>query len=290
MDGQELLEQEAAFEASFSGNEQPTTSAPASADPAVAAADVEQPAAATSSQESPATGEQQQEQAPAPAADDPVVFGGFKQSEVQRLLEQAAKVGELELQLRKAHGHIGDLKRHMAQQPSVQQVPPQTAPAPADPKLEQFKQDFPEIAEYIQAVIPQTPIPQQAPPAEQQQTVATEAAPAQAALTPEDIELALMDRMHTGWRETVQSQEFNLWLGAQPEPVQQEFGAADTADRLGAVLGQYQQWSAAKAEAATKAAKSQQRLKQAVTPTGQAQRPTAEPTEEEAFIAAFTKK
>lgn len=290
MDGQELLEQEAAFEASFAGNEQPTTSAPATAEPAGAAAETDLPAAGTGGQEPPAPGDQQQDQAPAPAADDPVVFGGFKQSEVQRLFEQAAKVGDLELQLRKAHGHIGDLKRHMTQQPSAQQVPPQTAPAPANPKLEQFKQDFPEIAEYIQAMVPQAPIPQQAPPAEQQQPVATDAAPAQAALTQEDIELALMDRMHTGWRETVKSQDFNLWLGAQPESVQQEFGTADTADRLGAVLGQYQQWGAAKAEAATKQAKGQQRLKQAVTPTGQAQRPTAEPTEEEAFLAAFNKK
>jgi hypothetical protein len=160
MDGQELLEQEAAFEASFAGNEQPTTSAPATAEPAGAAAETDLPAAGTGGQEPPAPGDQQQDQAPAPAADDPVVFGGFKQSEVQRLFEQAAKVGDLELQLRKAHGHIGDLKRHMGQQPSAQQVPPQTAPAPANPKLEQFKQDFPEIAEYIHAVVPQAPPPQ----------------------------------------------------------------------------------------------------------------------------------
>lgn len=282
MDGQEQLEQEAAFEASFAGNEQPTTSAPATAEPAGAAAEMEPPAAAASEQVPPAQGEQP------PAADDPVVFGGFKQSEVQKLFEQAAKVGDLELQLRKAHGHIGDLKRRV-EQPSAQPVPQPSAPA-LDPKLEQFKQDFPEIAEYIQAVIPQLPIPQQAPPAEHQTTVATESAPAQAALTPEDIELAVMDRMHKGWRDTVQSQEFNLWLGAQPEPVQQEFGEADTADRLGAVLGQYQQWSAAKTEAGNKSARGQQRLKHAVTPSGQAQRPMAEPTEEEAFNAAFNRK
>lgn len=292
MDGQELLEQEAAFEASFAGKELPVAPAPATVEPTAAAAEAQQQPAAEPATQPSAEGEQQPAQATEQAADDPVVFGGFKQSEVQRLFEQAAKVSDLELQLRKANGKIGDLNRKLDQPPAAQQLPPPqvTAPAAANPKLEQFKQDFPEIAEYIQAVVPQAPVTQQAPPAEQQPPVATDAAPASAAPSALDIELAVMDRMHKGWRETVNSQDFSLWLGAQPQEMQQSFDEADTADQLAAVIGKFTEWGTAKADAANKTAKGQQRLKQAVTPTGQAQRPTAEPTEEEAFIAAFNNK
>ncbi|WP_284335429.1 hypothetical protein [Comamonas sp. NoAH] len=292
MNAQEQLEQEAAFEASFAGKELPASEAPATATPASAAASAEQlQPEEHAEQETATTPGAQQEQPAAPAEEDPEVFDGFKRSEVLRLFEQASKVSDLELQLRKANGRIGDLLRKKAEAPAQSQVPPQSAaPVPANPELEQFAKDFPEIAQYVQAVIPQASKPKEAPQVEQQQTEARDAVPTPAALDPVDIELAVMDRMHKGWRQTVQSQEFNLWLGAQPHEVQQEFEVADTADRLAAVIGQYSQWSTARAEAANKAAKGKQRLQAAVTPTSQAQRPTAELTEEEAFEAAFNSK
>ena len=69
--------------------------------------------------------------------------------------------------------------------------------------------------------------------------------------------------------------------------MQQEFAEAGTADSLGAVIGKYDQWTAARIAAADKAAKGQQRLKAAVTPSGNAPRPQTAPTEQEAFIAGF---
>lgn len=218
--------------------------------------------------------------------DDPVVLDGFKRSEVQRLLAEATKVSALEQQLRKANGKIGELNSKL-----------QSAPAPAapvhqapelPPELKQFEQDFPEIAAYAKALIPQQqPTPQVAPPAQVQQTVATDAAPATAELDPLAIELVVMDRMHAGWREKVAGQDFGLWLAAQAVDVQEAYHTAETADALAGVIDQFDQWSAAKATQVQKAQKGQQRLQAAVTPQGNAPKPQAALTEDQAFVAGF---
>lgn len=220
--------------------------------------------------------------------DDPVVLDGFKRSEVKRLLEQASKVPDLELQLRKAHGKIGDLGSKL-QTPPVQQAAPTHTAAPELPQeLKQFEQDFPEFATYAKALLQaQQPAAQAAPPAQEEQTVATAAAPAPAELDPVVIELAVMDRMHSGWREKVAGQEFGLWLAAQGQEVQSAFAAADTAQAMAAVIDQFDQWGAAKAAQAQKHAKGKQRLAAAVTPQGNAPQPQAALTEDQAFEMGF---
>lgn len=220
--------------------------------------------------------------------DDPVVLDGFKRSEVKRLLEQASKVPDLELQLRKAHGKIGDLGSKLQTPPVQQAAPVHTAAPELPPELKQFEQDFPEFATYAKALLQaQQPAAQAAPPAQEGQTVATAAAPASAELDPVAIELAVMDRMHSGWREKVAGQEFGLWLAAQGQEVQSAFAAADTAQAMAAVIDQFDQWGAAKAAQAQKHAKGKQRLAAAVTPQGNAPQPQAALTEEQAFEMGF---
>ncbi|MDD3016785.1 MAG: hypothetical protein PHE74_00075 [Comamonas sp.] len=220
--------------------------------------------------------------------DDPVVLDGFKRSEVKRLLEQASKVPDLELQLRKAHGKIGDLGSKLQTPPVQQAAPVHTAAPELPPELVQFEQDFPEFAAYAKALFQaQQPAAQAAPPAQEGQTVATAAAPASAELDPVAIELAVMDRMHSGWREKVTGQEFGLWLAAQGQEVQSAFAAADTAQAMAAVIDQFDQWGAAKAAQAQKHVKGKQRLAAAVTPQGNAPQPQAALTEEQAFEMGF---
>lgn len=301
---QEQAQERAAFEqafASVTGTEPPpapaATSSDASAEASQAAAPAPAPAAAA-----PQASDAPQDGADAPPApeghqappeqggaeDDPVVFEGYKRSELQRLLGSAAKVDTLEQQLRKANGKIGELNSRL-QAPSPAAAP---TPAPAPelpPELLQFEKDYPDVANYVRAlgITPQQPR-QEAPPAPVQQPVATGGEhTAQAEHDPAALELAVLDRMHTGWRDKVGSQDFNLWLTSQGEQVQQEFAEASTADGMGSVLGKYDQWAAARTAAADKAAKGQQRLKAAVTPSGNAPRPQAAPTEQEAFIAGF---
>lgn len=295
----ENQQEQAAFEQSFAsitGTEVPAPAAPvAEAAPAPApAAETVAPEASTAPAGEPAAAPapegQPAPQEPAAAEDDPEVLDGFKRSEVRRLLASAAEVETLKQQLRKANGKIGELNSRIQPPAAASVVAPTPPVAPAlPPGLQQFEQDFPEIAEYVRAfgTSPQQQT-QATPPTEMQQPVATAVAqPVPAELNPTDIELAVMDRMHKGWRDTVQSQDFNLWLAAQGEPVQTSFASADTADGLSAVLGQYGQWTTAKQASAVKAAKGQQRLANAVTPAGNAPKPQAAPTEQDAFEAAF---
>ena len=221
--------------------------------------------------------------------DDPVVLDGFKRSEVKRLLEQASKVTDLEQQLRKAHGKIGELNTRIQPKAPAQQAAQVHTAAPELPQeLKQFEQDFPEFATYAKALLQaQQPATQAAPPAQEEQTVATAANHGQAELDPVVIELAVMDRMHSGWREKVAGQEFSLWLAAQGQEVQSAFAAADTAQAMAAVIGQFDQWEAAKAAQAQKHAKGKQRLAAAVTPQGNAPQPQAALTEEQAFEMGF---
>ena len=221
--------------------------------------------------------------------DDPVVLDGFKRSEVKRLLEQASKVTDLEQQLRKAHGKIGELNTRIQPKAPAQPAAPAHTAAPEFPQeLKQFEQDFPEFATYAKALLQaQQPAAQAAPPAQEEQTVATAANHGQAELDPVVIELAVMDRMHSGWREKVAGQEFSLWLAAQGQEVQSAFAAADTAQAMAAVIGQFDQWEAAKAAQAQKHAKGKQRLAAAVTPQGNAPQPQAALTEDQAFEMGF---
>ena len=221
--------------------------------------------------------------------DDPVVLDGFKRSEVKRLLEQASTVTDLEQQLRKAHGKIGELNTRIQPKAPAQPAAPAHTAAPELPQeLKQFEQDFPEFATYAKALLQaQQPAAQAAPPAQEEQTVATAANHGQAELDPVVIELAVMDRMHSGWREKVAGQEFSLWLAAQGQEVQSAFAAADTAQAMAAVIGQFDQWEAAKAAQAQKHAKGKQRLAAAVTPQGNAPQPQAALTEDQAFEMGF---
>jgi hypothetical protein len=156
------------------------------------------------------------------------------------------------------------------------------------PELKQLEQDYPDVVQLVRHMVAGQQPRQEAPPAEVQQPVATGGAhAAQAELDPMVVEMAVLDRTNAGWREKIDSQEFNLWLTSQGEQVQQEFAEVATADGMGSLLGKYDAWTNARATAADKAAKGQARLKAAVTPSGNAPRPQAAPTEEEEFLAAF---
>ena len=292
----------AAFEQGFaqaSGQPSPTPAAPAADAVEAVAQDGAAPAADHPEEgvNQPEASNHQPEGAQVPEGqeggndleDDPVVLDGFKRSEVKRLLEQASKVTDLEQQLRKAHGKIGELNTRIQPKAPAQPAAPAHTAAPELPQeLKQFEQDFPEFATYAKALLQaQQPAAQVAPPAQEEQTVATAANPGQAELDPVVIELAVMDRMHSGWREKVAGQEFSLWLAAQGQEVQSAFAAADTAQAMAAVIDQFDQWGAAKAAQAQKHAKGKQRLAAAVTPQGNAPQPQAALTEDQAFEMGF---
>ena len=280
----------AAFQSSINDTEATDTSTTAASDAVAvtgqepagatdAAPDVTaQPEASEPSKSEPAT-------APSAEDDDPVLLDGLKRSELRRLLGNAADVETLRRQIDKAHGHIGELNRRFQQAAQAPAAKAQAQELPED--IKRFEEDFPEVAQYVRALGITQPQPQAAPPADVQQPAHADAQPAQAGIDPLEIELAVMDRMHKGWREKISTQDFNLWIGAQEPQVRQVFDTAQTADEMASVLGRYDQWASARSAAAEKTAKGQQRLQRAMTPSGNAPRPQEAPTELDAFRAAL---
>ena len=281
----------AAFQSSINdteATEQATTAADAVAvesQDAGAVADGAEQGAVAQAEVSDAVQGQPEKVTPAAEDEDPVLLDGLKRSELRRLLGNAADVETLKRQIDKAHGHIGELNRRFQQ---AAQAPAAKAQAQELPEeVKRFEEDFPEVAQYVRAlgVTPQQP--QTASPADVQQTAYADAQTAQAGPDPLVIELAVMDRMHKGWREKISTQDFNLWIGAQEPQVRQVFDTAQTADELASVLGRYDQWANARIAAADRSAKGQQRLQRALTPSGNAPLPQSAPTELDAFRAAL---
>ncbi len=285
----------AAFESSIAealGDEQTTTGAE---EPLAVESQATEPVAesaqpeTTEQPETPEPGEAEPEnKGEAKTEDeDPVLLDGLKRSELRRLLGTAADVETLKRQIDKAHGHIGELNRRLQQTPA-----PAASRAPAaqelPPEMKQFEADYPEVAQYVRAlgITPQQR-QEEAPPADVQQPAQADAQPAQAEPDPLAIELAVMDRMHKGWREKLAAPDFSTWLASQGEQVRQEYDTAQTADAMASVLGKFDQWANARTAAADKVAKGQQRLQRSMTPSGNAPRPQGAPTEMEAFEAAL---
>lgn len=281
----------AAFQSSINdteATEQATTAADAvaveSQDAGAVADGAEQGAVAQQAEVSDAVQGQPEKAAPAAEDEDPVLLDGLKRSELRRLLGNAADVETLKRQIDKAHGHIGELNRRFQQ--SAQAPAAKAQAQELSEEIKQFEEDFPEVAQYVRALGITPPQPQASPPADVQPAYA-DAQPAQAGIDPLEIEMAVMDRMHKGWREKISTQDFNLWIGAQEPQVRQVFDTAQTADEMASVLGRYDQWANARIAAADRSAKGQQRLQRAMTPSGNAPLPQSAPTELDAFRAAL---
>lgn len=291
MDAHEQQQERADMDAAFAAamGQQPPA-APASEEPVDTTHEAETPAADLEPT-TPATDDASPPADAPPAAqedDDPVLLDGLKRSELYRLLSNAAQVDGLKRQLDKAHGSIGDLNRRLQQR----QEQPAQPPAPElSPELAQFEQDYPEIAQYLRHMTRPAPVAtstaQQQPIDPQAEQHAPAAVQPPAGVDPLAVELAVMDHVHSGWRQKIASQDFSLWLAAQGEPAQAQFAGAQTAKDMAAMLGQFDQWSQARAAAAQQTARGRSRLRAAVTPTGGAQRPQAAPTEEDEMRAAF---
>lgn len=198
-------------------------------------------------------------------------FGGFTQEELRNLLSRAAKVDDLEAGLRKAHGKIGELNGFYQE---LKTKPP--AAKPEQTERSHVEEDYPDIAAWVREQLGQRE------PVEQVQQEQVEQ-PAQADSTP-NLQLALMDHLHEGWREKVQTRDFNLWLASQGDDIRTKYDTAETAKELSGVIGQFDAWATGKE---TRNTKGKQRLEQALTPEGSAGKPKTAPTPEDAFNAGF---
>ena len=257
------------FLAGFAGVSEPEKA------PAAQAAEA-QPESEQQPQQNPEQAEQPAESAEQPK-DEPQRFAGFTEDELKNLLARAAKVDELEAGLRKAHGKIGELNGKLQE---VAKAPaPAQQPKPERADLSHVEEDYPDIAAWVREQVGQ-----KEPAKEEVQPQAQQPEPQQQAASAELIQLALMDHLHKGWREKVQSQEFALWLAASGDDVRGAYQSAATAEALGSVVSSYDAWQAKKGQRSQSA---NQRLEQAMTPQGSAGKPKTAPTPEDAFLAGF---
>lgn len=277
MDEQEQQVHDAAFEAGFGADTDSKAVAPATETPVAE----EKQAVETAPSDQP---EPRAENAPSSDAeqeDDPVVFDGFKRSELRNLLAQAASVGEVERkfhqELRKAHGKIGELNGVVQE---LRKAPAKEPEPTAD--FSHVETDYPDVAGYIKAQLGNV---------QHQQEKATtpeataQAEPEQSGISPEQaVQVAVMDQLHAGWREKQASQEFRLWIAGQPEATRQQYETTWNASELAGILTQYDKWADGRKSRQTN---NSRRLEQNLTPTGSAGKTVTAPTAEDAFVAGF---
>lgn len=229
-------------------------------------------------EETPAQEEAAKEEAKA-AADEPTFFG-MSESQIKSLLERSAQVDEIKDQLRKAHGKIGELNSTVQNLSSQRQQPTQQAPASSldEGEMSQWEQDFPELAQLAEA---------------KARKIATEMMSGQVnsqfqAISRDEIvreaNLAIMDANYDGWRDTINTQDFALWIATQPSDVQEQFNNTVSAKVLGGVLSSFDNW---KNKVADRGNKSKARLEQALIPSGNAAKVSHAPSAHDEFVAGF---
>lgn len=213
--------------------------------------------------------------------DEPMFFG-MTESQIKSLLERSARVDDIENQLRKAHGKIGELNANF-QNLSNQHKPTQSAPATQaeDGELDQLEQDFPELARIAEAKARNI--------AAEMIGEMTGKAPAQSpSMSDADIQaeinMAILDATNEGWREKISSQDFKLWIATQPADVQETFDKTNSAKELGKVIKDFDGW---KTSTQDRSIRNKQRLEAAVIPSGSSAKISHAPSAQDEFLAGF---
>lgn len=200
---------------------------------------------------------------------------GLTASEIKSLLQRAAKVDSIEEALGKAHGKIGELNRTLQELKTSPQRPTPQAPAEEydETALNEFESTFPEFAPAVEARARRIA-----------QEVMQQSAQADPDAINKAVNLAVMDATHKGWRETVASPEFDLWVSAQPESVRQTYATTWDHNELGGIVAKFAESRRAVADRATR---SKSRLEAALTPDGRSSRVSHAASEIDAMQAGF---
>lgn len=228
----------------------------------------------------PEVPEQQEPEQAEPEAEKPVL-AGLTESQIKSLLERSAKVDAIEDQLRKAHGKIGELNGKLQEFAAHKQPTPSAPAAPVDDAgLAAVERDYPEFAKLAEVRARKIVAEMMAG-----QTPATgPSADEIRAEVNRDMQMLMMDSLHDGWRDTVNSQDFALWIATQPETVQQTYSTTESAKELAGVLAAF---TKSRAPQPDKRAQSKQRLEAALLPSGTPAKASHAPSDQDEFMAGF---
>lgn len=275
MDEQAQQQQNAEFLSGYAGGESPEKNPAPAADKAAEAVDKQPSGEAANDADQ---GDKSDGSAAVGEGDDAAdLVAGFTQSELRNLLERAAKADSMEKEVRKLHGKFGELNGlYQDLRSKVQQAPAKTPEL--SPEIAQIEKDYPEIAAYVQALVPKKdvvePVAQQKPAQEAQASEGID----------QVVQLAILDQLHKGWREKVNGGDFQLWLASQPGDARSAFESAATAADVIDTLGKFDSWKSGRDARKTD---SKKRLEQALTPAGRDGKPKTAPSERDAFLAGF---
>lgn len=210
-------------------------------------------------------------------AEEPL-FAGMTESQIKSLLERSARVDDIELQLRKANGKIGELNANL--QTLSQHRPTQAAPAEklAGNGSDALDEEFPEVVAIARRIAEET-LQANKPSAQADQPAAIDRAAIE-----EEINLAVMDSTQAGWRETIGTQDFKLWIATQTPEVQQTFNTTISAATLTGVIQDFKSW---KTTVDSRSTRNKKLLEDSVLPDGNSSKVSHAPSDRDQFLAGF---
>lgn len=224
-----------------------------------------------------------------PADEAPIeeaLFAGFTETQLKALLAKAAQVDDLEKQIAKAHGKIGEFNRTL-QEYQAREVKPaatteQLGDGPSDSELES---DYPDIAKLadirarkiVDEAMKARPAETGAPAAE----VASEIANVR-----RETQEEIMGVLHgKDWRDVITSTDYKTWLATQPEEIQKRATETPRATELSEVISSFKSW---KDGGVRNQNSSRSRLEAGLTPKGVSSgKQQVGPTEHDEFRAGF---
>lgn len=272
----DVSQQDLAMEAAFAearGDEPPAEEPKAAGEPAPAESE-QQPDA------------QVDEQQPAEEAQPPVLIAGLTEDQLKAALLKVGQVDELNGQLRKAFGRMGELQGHIQQ---LQKSGSGGVKLSAD-KLKRLSSEFPEMAQMIAEDLSEALGSGGGPafdPSQVDQLVSERLTAAEEKIQKE-MEKRWLTRQHKDWQQVVASDDFNLWVqNVLTEEEAEQFVNSWDAEYVSEKLSEFKRWNQQSIDAKRSKEEKQKRLESAVTPSGTRSEPNATMTEDEAMDAAY---
>jgi hypothetical protein len=200
---------------------------------------------------------------------------GLTAGQIKELL---ARTSRFEEQLGKAHGKIGEMNRtvqELRQQRTAETGHiPEIAGDANDDDWSEVDDLFPGFAQKVADKARRAAIEaMQASGWTQQQVDHNEVM--------RNMAVSVMDATHPGWRETVQSDDFSLWIATQPDEVRESFNSTWDVGEFSAIIRGFSE-SRKPAQA-----RNRQRLESAITPDARAGTVHRGMTNEQAFKYGF---
>ncbi len=205
------------------------------------------------------------------------VLAGLTESQIKAALAKMSEMDDMKLQVRQAFGKLGELNQKLMQA--------QTATAKLSPgQLSKLASEFPEMARLLEEDLSSLSVGSQPsfdPQPLQKELAETRHALAQARA---ESEMKLLSITHRDWRSIANSDDFRIWSQTLSGEERQKLNDSWDALYLTDKLTEFKSWKG-KGQAVQQ--QKQNRLAQAVTPTGAPKSAPNTINDDDAFLAGW---